>query len=296
MIPPKHPIFNNNNKHKKMNTKNEMTSKIFDFIEEELQIDPLSPFARCPPACVGSVFVDCPSILICGILMHLDEPTLYEASNTCQTLRYLATMVITNNVPNDVIFNDLTQRKHNKGKSKNYDLGGTALHTAALNGSYDIVEKLLMYDADPNLIDNMKRTPLHWAALHNHGLSVRALLNAGANPLMKDKAGKTPLALAQTKEHAEIITMLLAVKDNNIVREKNVARNVTVAIRKISGYYDDFNNIKKEVNQFASNLNHPSLMPTQDSLIKAKVKFMKLNGTNFIFLFLDICVFIINLL
>jgi hypothetical protein len=100
--------------------------------------------------------------------------------------------------------------------------GATALIDASLQGQKEIVELLILEDADLDARDNQGDTALMHAALKGHVEIVELLVSNGADVNVKDKSGNT--ALIESAKYAresacEIIALL---KDNSAgVNAKN---------------------------------------------------------------------------
>ncbi|KAE8446529.1 hypothetical protein EG329_011861 [Mollisiaceae sp. DMI_Dod_QoI] len=71
----------------------------------------------------------------------------------------------------------------------------TLLHLAAQDGNPEIIQLLLDWGADPNILDEMGGTPAHWATRNNHYEAVKILLDGGLDPNF-DKGDSFRLALS----------------------------------------------------------------------------------------------------
>jgi len=90
------------------------------------------------------------------------------------------------------------------------DLGSvSALHIAVKFGYIDIAKLLLMYGADPNILDSGHCTPLHWAAVKGFKDTVQLLLDDKADPNIQDLAKSTALHEAVRKNNLSIVRLLL---------------------------------------------------------------------------------------
>lgn len=58
---------------------------------------------------------------------------------------------------------------------------GTALLTAVCTGQVDMVDLLLKFKANPNIVDETGLMPLHYAALHGRPRIARSLIRSGAD-------------------------------------------------------------------------------------------------------------------
>ena len=86
--------------------------------------------------------------------------------------------------------------------------GNTLLQLAAVKGSKDIAELLLLKGADVNAKNNDSQTPLHFAAAKGETQLVKLLISKGAELNAKDSYGFTPLhnaASGGNKEAAEYL-------------------------------------------------------------------------------------------
>ena len=90
---------------------------------------------------------------------------------------------------------------------------GKFLHTAVEKGYLTIVEQLLRYGADVNVLDNsMYRnawTPLHVAVRNKQEEIAKMLLSCGADVNARDGTGSTPLCYAVERNCREIVEDLL---------------------------------------------------------------------------------------
>lgn len=106
--------------------------------------------------------------------------------------------------------------------------GESALHTACLKNSPEVVEELLKLGANPNLLTNeLRQSPLHYAVLsnseeciekfieHNTELEGSAL---AANFNSRDINGETPLSLALNEGHNGLVPVLIRGKGDVNVR------------------------------------------------------------------------------
>ena len=88
----------------------------------------------------------------------------------------------------------------------------TPLHSAANHQNFEVVQKLIEYDADIHAEDDTGWTPLHWASRGHHfknGSVVRLLLEHGANVHARSSGGWTPLYVASFNGALEVVRLLL---------------------------------------------------------------------------------------
>ena len=83
------------------------------------------------------------------------------------------------------------------------------LRISANLNNLEAVERLLGGGANPNSIDEHRRTALHFSAAKGYDGVVRVLLQNGADPNQKDALGNTALHLAACTNHIGVVTLLL---------------------------------------------------------------------------------------
>ena len=89
--------------------------------------------------------------------------------------------------------------------------GRTALHVAAMNGSYEAAKLLLdQKEIDASRPDRDGKTALHLAAVHGGSMVLKRLLDSKLNPEARDMDGRTPLHLAAMNGKVDSATVLLA--------------------------------------------------------------------------------------
>ena len=86
--------------------------------------------------------------------------------------QHLWSAVINNNIG---VIDTLMKEKFPVNEPLN-SLGMTALHFAATNQNYNVIHRLLQWQANPNLADTMGRTPLHIAAGSGNHNAIHFLL------------------------------------------------------------------------------------------------------------------------
>ncbi|KAJ1560070.1 Ankyrin-2, partial [Cladochytrium tenue] len=88
--------------------------------------------------------------------------------------------------------------------------GWRALHLAAQQGGYGVVNALVEGRADVTARDARGRTPLHVAVLHNRTRAARALLRAGAAADCIDGEGKVPADIAAERRFTRLLQVFEA--------------------------------------------------------------------------------------
>jgi ankyrin repeat protein len=116
--------------------------------------------------------------------------------------------------------------------------GRTALIAAAAKGHIQIVERLLIANADVNAVaaqliqsDRGTDTALHSAVRGNHHGVVKTLLDNGADVHMTDGDLTTALHLAVSCGHPEIVKLLVSAGSNLSARDKDNRTPLQVAAR-----------------------------------------------------------------
>ncbi|MCK6608188.1 MAG: ankyrin repeat domain-containing protein [Flavobacterium sp.] len=85
---------------------------------------------------------------------------------------------------------------------------GTALAAAVVKGNYYLAQKLLLYQANPNLSDEQGMVPLMYAVQFKNIKLVQLLLEHKGDKSVRDKSGKTLFEYAFFTEDQEIINLL----------------------------------------------------------------------------------------
>ncbi|KAN0130211.1 hypothetical protein V8E53_011968 [Lactarius tabidus] len=87
--------------------------------------------------------------------------------------------------------------------------GGTALHSASVEGHVEIAHLLLKRGADVDVRGTLDMSPLQLASAHGRLNTVQCLLDHGADVNFQDEDHRTPLSLAVDSGHVEIVRALL---------------------------------------------------------------------------------------
>lgn len=103
------------------------------------------------------------------------------------------------------------------------------MHIASLAGQHDVINQLILYNANVNVQSLNGFTPLYMAAQENHDNCCRTLLANGANPSLSTEDGFTPLAVAMQQGHDKIVAVLL----ENDVRGKVRLPALHIAAKKM---------------------------------------------------------------
>eukprot|EP00854_Cymbomonas_tetramitiformis_P027546 gene27546-33983_t len=89
-------------------------------------------------------------------------------------------------------------------------------------GHHEVVESLLMGDADPNAVNKYSlETPLHWASARGHAAAAKVLVKAGANKEPRKSDGRTPLHEASFNGHELVVRTLLQFGCNQEIKDSD---------------------------------------------------------------------------
>jgi len=88
------------------------------------------------------------------------------------------------------------------------DSGSTALHYAASLGYMDLCELLIRYGADTDAQTAKLETPLHLAISNGHRDVVALMLKYQARLNIRNKNGMTPLQQAENIKNPQIVTLI----------------------------------------------------------------------------------------
>ena len=128
------------------------------------------------------------------------------------TLFIASTIVATNTIQYSANANKVDETSIYMAKSalENtlYNNATTALHSAAMEGKTEVVQKLITLGQDINAKDANGTTPLHGAALEGQLDTAELLLQKGADANLEDENGNTPLFMASFHEHAALMDLL----------------------------------------------------------------------------------------
>jgi ankyrin repeat protein len=91
---------------------------------------------------------------------------------------------------------------------------GTALHTAAVNGSARCMERILSFGISAQLVDEKQSTALHICA-RRETLCAEILLKHGCDPLSEDDMGQTVYHVAAASNNHHLLSILLDKSDHS---------------------------------------------------------------------------------
>ena len=89
------------------------------------------------------------------------------------------------------------------------EVKSTPLHWAAEYGHAAVATKLLQANAVVDAANVDGWTPLHWAAGYGQAAVAELLLQANASPTAVDKSGRTPADIAKGNRHPDLAKRLL---------------------------------------------------------------------------------------
>jgi len=158
------------------------------------------PFATCLPDSPPLLASQLGFLEVIKIYLQSQDPSMQET--ICLAMEIAAES------GNDALMEILLQDSRAEVGWINKD-GQTILHVAALNGSANVVKKLLDKDGTDLAKVCNGSTALHLAAEGGSELVVKMLLNACADPNAVDLNGMVPLHLAAIKGHISVVEALL---------------------------------------------------------------------------------------
>lgn len=94
------------------------------------------------------------------------------------------------------------------------------LHHVIISNSNKVLNYLLKYGINPNIVTIEKVSPLHTACKNGNNYAVKKLLYYLANVNQITKKGKTPLLIASQKGYYQIVLLLLKSGANINIKEK----------------------------------------------------------------------------
>ncbi|XP_034945799.1 tyrosine-protein kinase Shark [Chelonus insularis] len=137
---------------------------------------------------------------------------------------------------NYTIVSELLKCGYRSLDAKN-ELGQTAVHLAAKDGTDDILRKLIDSKASVNCRDSAGYTPLHYACQSNLPNTVRILVRGGANVQARHTdTGMVPLHEAAAAGHKEVILALLSM--NAPVNPRTIDDEVPLDLAKRNGHHE----------------------------------------------------------
>lgn len=101
----------------------------------------------------------------------------------------------------------------------------TLLHHAVYRQNIDIVDFLLINDANPRISDRHGITPLHCAVTVGNSAIARRLLGNGANVEAQDRNGETPLIYAMRAKDTTLVSLLVR-KGADITCQNHLGHNL----------------------------------------------------------------------
>ncbi|XP_068614876.1 ankyrin repeat domain-containing protein 2-like [Brachionichthys hirsutus] len=102
---------------------------------------------------------------------------------------------------------------------------------AASQGKLNVIDKYLADGGNPNVYDELKRTPLHLAALEGHAAVVRMLLDKGADINFEDQLGSRAIHWACRGGRLGVVKALKSLGADLNVRDKLHSTPLHVATR-----------------------------------------------------------------
>ena len=211
----------------------------------------------------------------------LNKSREYLNTSNITSNNNLFTLIEYNNIEK---MNELLKQDNSHINDLNEE-GLSLLHIAVIKGNIKMINLLLSYGADPNILsDKMKQTPLHLAYLNQNSLTediIKELLKFNANESIFDKNNKKPndyLSSTSKKKRLKNFNIYYTNENNNSQfshsdDKKNYINNVTgntVTVVTIDNHLDSFLTTNKE-EESKNNLNS-NTNSTNNKVIQTPIK------------------------
>ena len=199
--------------------------------------------------------------------------------------------IINNNLFTAVEYNDIERvnellKQDNSQINELNEEGLSLLHIAVIKANIKMIDLLLSYGADPNILsDKKKQTPLHLAYLNQNSLTediIKDLLKYKANDNIIDSKNKKPSdymgSSYKKNKHKKFNLCSNNDNSNNNSDKKSYINNITgntVTVVTIENHLDSFLTTNKE-DENKSNINNINTNSNNNTIIQTPTKLDKL--------------------